>query len=197
MATRKFQRITSPKGTASYPRLNEPDTKFNPDGTYSVNLELDVSGQTTEFLEQITKIYEDAYGKECQARSSNKLKKASMPWTEQDGKVTVKAKLNAKGKAADGRTWDQRPALFDSKGNPIPQDSAKIGSGSTMRMSVEVAPYYTAMVGFGVSLRLRAVQIITLVQYSGGGFKGAGFETEEGYETNAEAADCSGNEVPF
>ena len=32
----KLPRYVTPKGAAQYPKLNQPDTKFNPDGDYKV-----------------------------------------------------------------------------------------------------------------------------------------------------------------
>jgi len=43
-------------------------------------------------------------------------------------------------------------------------------------------PYYTAMAGAGVSLRLRAVQVVKLVQGGSGDASGFGFdEIKDGY----------------
>ncbi len=42
----KKMKMTSPKGTAVWPWLNEPDTRWNEVGTYSVTLKMDA--QTAE-----------------------------------------------------------------------------------------------------------------------------------------------------
>ena len=81
-------------------------------------------------------------------------------------------------------------------------------------MSVELATWYVPALGFGYSLRLRAVQVIELVEYSGGGgadnaesfgfgeVKG-GFvgETEEDNEEESEESEeenqASSSAVPF
>ena len=41
MTKPKKPRYTTPAGIAQYPWLNKPDTKFNPDGEFKVNLEVD------------------------------------------------------------------------------------------------------------------------------------------------------------
>jgi len=51
-----------------------------------------------------------------------------------------------------------------------------------MKVSAELIPYYTAMAGAGVSLRLRAVQITKLVEGGSGNAKGYGFGEEDGYK---------------
>jgi hypothetical protein len=40
MRKKKLKKLTSPVGTAIYPHLSKPDTKFNEDGEYRVNLRL-------------------------------------------------------------------------------------------------------------------------------------------------------------
>ena len=80
------------------------------------------------------------------------------------------------------------PNVMDSKQKPI-GDEVRIGSGTTMRCGVEVRPWYVASQGVGVSLRLRVVQVIDLVEFGGGGASGFDFEDEEGFESVAAAMD--------
>jgi hypothetical protein len=76
--------------------------------------------------------------------------------------------------------------LFDAKGKPLSKD-IKIGGGSKMKVSYEILPYYTAIAGAGISLRLKAVQVIDLVEYSSGGSgESYGFGKEDGYEATEE-----------
>ena len=44
----------------------------------------------------------------------------------------------------------------------------QVWSGSEMKVSADMIPYYTAMAGAGVSLRLKAVQITKLVEGGAG-----------------------------
>ena len=113
-----------------------------------------------------------------------KIKEGDVPYSVNDdtGKVTVRFKLKAKVTPKQGDPFEQRPALFDAKGKPIGPD-AKIGGGSKVKVAYELVPYYTAIAGAGVSLRLKAVQVIDLVEFSGGASSEAyGFGEEEGYE---------------
>ena len=60
---------------------------------------------------------------------------------------------------------------------------ANVWSGSEMKVSAELIPYYTAMAGAGVSMRLRAVQITKLVEGGSSNAKGYGFDkVKDGYE---------------
>ena len=96
------------------------------------------------------------------------------------GSTVFKFKTKAQITTKDGKIIPNRVAIFDSKGTPM--TDCNVWSGSEMKVSAELVPYYTAMVGAGVSMRLRAVQITKLVEGGNGNAKGYGFGEEEGYE---------------
>lgn len=179
MAKQNIVRITSPAGIAVYPKLEKPDTKFDANGVFSVDL--DLSGADAQHLmSQLTKVVDAAYANECKERGKKSLKRADSPWKEvEGGKTRFKFKLKAKGGTGD-KQWDQKPAIFDAKGNPVTDLS--IGSGSVIKVAFEAAPYFTAMVGHGLSLRLKAVQVIELRQWvPGDNFDGFGFKATDGF----------------
>jgi hypothetical protein len=62
-----------------------------------------------------------------------------------------------------------------------------------MKVNGAIAPYYTSMVGAGVSLRLRAVQVIQYVEGTSGAGR-FGFDEEVGYVQTEEAKDASVSE---
>ena len=183
MSKVKNPRYTTPAGIAQYPYLTKPDTKFNPDGEYKISVEIPgaAAQDTVTFLDEqfaasVAKAKKDNPGK--------KIKEGDVPYSVNDdtGKVTVRFKLKAKVTPKQGDPFEQRPALFDAKGKPIGTD-AKIGGGSKVKVAYELVPYYTAIAGAGISLRLKAVQVIDLVEFSGGASSEAyGFGEEEGYE---------------
>lgn len=183
MSKVKNPRYTTPAGIAQYPYLTKPDTKFNPDGEYKISVEIPgaAAQDTVTFLDEqfaasVAKAKKDNPGK--------KIKEGDVPYSiaEDTGKVTVRFKLKAKVTPKQGDPFEQRPALFDAKGKPIGAE-AKIGGGSKVKVAYEMVPYYTAIAGAGISLRLKAVQVIDLVEFSGGASSEAyGFGQEEGYE---------------
>ena len=172
-------RITTPAGIAVYPKIEKPDTKFNADGVYSIDLDLS-GAEAQELIGKLTKVADDAYAAECKSKGKKQLKRSDMPWKEtEDGKTRFKFKLKAKGGTGE-KQWDQKPALFDAKGNPV--KDLNVGSGSTVKVAFDVVPYFTAMVGQGISLRLRAVQVIELRQYiAGDNFDAFGFKATDGF----------------
>lgn len=191
---KKYVRGTSPKGIAAWPRLTEPDCKFDPSGMYSVNLRLSAN-DAAAFMAQIDNAHKGQVAeviKELKGKGKPpKVKEADMPYKpvlDEDGNETGEVEFKFKLKAMAGskdKQWAQKPRLFDAKGKPLPAD-VKIGSGSTIKVGYELFPYYVPSVGCGVSLRVLAVQVIDLVEYSGGSFKDFGFNEEEGFEATAE-----------
>jgi hypothetical protein len=178
-------RITTPAGIAVYPKIEKPDTKFNTDGVYSIDL--DLSGdEAKDLIAKLTKVADEAYAAECKSKGKKQLKRSDMPWkATEDGKTRFKFKLKAKGGTGE-KQWDQKPAIFDAKGNPV--KDLNVGSGSTVKVAFDAVPYFTAMVGQGISLRLRAVQVIELRQYiAGDNFDAFGFKATDGFVKETEA----------
>jgi hypothetical protein len=181
-----YTKVVSGVGVSQYAWLTQPDTRFDEIGHYKTNLIL--SGQDADTLkaainEELTKSV--ALAKE-KAKGKN-IKTAPAPFEDElddDGQPTgstvFKFKTKAQITTKDGKIIPNRVAIFDSKGTPM--TDCNVWSGSEMKVSAELVPYYTAMVGAGVSMRLRAVQITKLVEGGNGNAKGYGFGEEEGYE---------------
>jgi hypothetical protein len=195
MSKQNTVRLTSPAGIAVYPKIEKPDTKFDANGVYSVDL--DLSGEEAATLvAKLQKIADADYANECKAKGKKALKRADMPWKQtDDGKTRFKFKLKAKGGTGE-KQWDQKPALFDAKGNPV--SNLNVGSGSTIKVAFDCAPYFTAMVGHGISLRLRAVQVLELREYiAGDNFDAFGFKATDGFVKEQPAAFDSDSENDF
>lgn len=183
---KRNERFTTEVGTFQWPHLNSPDTKFDKDGVFHVALRL-----TKEHAETLIKKMENVvteFVNEGRAKSK-KMSPLPVKDVEDDnghptGEVEIKFKLKAVGQNGTDR-WEQRPALFDAKGKPM---SEQVGGGSLGKVGCEIVPYSTAMAGTGVTLRLKAVQVIKLVEYSNGdGFDSWAFSEEEGFVTDGSA----------
>lgn len=180
----KFIKMLSPVGSAVWPKLSKPETKFNPEGVYETKLRLDAveGGKFAQALEQ----QHQEWIQKCSEERGKSVRPAPLPMSkvEEDGVETgeyeFKFKLNAVA-GKEGSKWEQRPALFDSKGTPIDPTTVDIGSGSKIAVSFEVAPYFVPALGAGLSLRMRAVQVIELVEFGGSTFDAFGFQQQEGY----------------
>ena len=163
-------------GKAIYPHLNKPDTRFQKEGVYKVTLEL-----TPDNSKSLIKNIDD--GLQLAKKDSKSNKTASLPYKtdEETGNLQFNFKCKASGQTKTGQTWEQKPKVFDSKGTPISKDILVWG-GTTMKVAYEIIPYSNNMLGSGVSLRLKAVQVHDLVSGGGASADSYGFKEEaDGY----------------
>ncbi len=170
--------FTTPKGIAQYPWLSKPDTKFSEEGDYKVNLILSAE-EAAPIVEQINAAFADNMQAEMKKQGKKELKAANPPYMEElgdDGQPTGNVIFKFKSKAA------YKPAIFDAKGKPM--IDSNIWGGSQILVNGTIGGYYTSLIGVGVALRLRAVQVIQYVEGSGDGATRFGFEETAGYEHN-------------
>jgi len=166
--------FTTAKGIAYYPYISAPDTKFDEQGHYKVNLCL-----SEEDAQPVIELIKQSVVEGIKALKKDKpnmeIKQAPLPFSkevDEDGDPTGNVIIKFKSKAA------YKPAVFDSKGNMM--TNSNIYGGSEIKVNGSCAFYHTAMLGAGVSLRLRAVQIIQYVEGASGATK-FGFEEVEGF----------------
>ena len=168
-------------GEAIYPHLNKPDVRFSEAGEYKVTLKV-AKSDATEMLKLYTKAIDDSLKLAEQNQKGKGIKNAPKPFTEEDNFVFFKFKMKATGvNQKTKEKFSQRPQLFDAKKNPIPL-STIIWGGSKMRVAFNLVPYYTPMLGAGITARLKAVQVISLVEGKDSNL----FSKEDGYETTPE-----------
>ena len=168
-------------GEAIYPHLNKPDVRFSEAGEYKVTLKV-AKSDATAMLKIYNSAIEDALKLAEQNHKGKGIKNAPKPFTEEDNFVFFKFKMKATGvNQKTKEKFSQRPQLFDAKKNPIPL-STIIWGGSKMRVAFNLVPYYTPMLGAGITARLKAVQVISLVEGKDSNL----FSKEDGYETTPE-----------
>lgn len=184
---KKAERITTPRGISIYPKLTRPDVKFKPEGEFTCRLALEAK-EAAALIARIKPLYEAGYTDELGKLKAKTIKKADKPWKDEvdeegnpTGKIVFNFKQRAKFKAKDGKEINIKIAVFDAKGQPLlPEVADKIGSGSVLKISFEVRPFCTPAIGYGITLSLKAAQVIELVEYGGGGNATSyGFEQEE------------------
>tara|TARA_R100000700_G_C3178157_1_gene153730 strand:- start:3944 stop:4501 length:558 start_codon:yes stop_codon:yes gene_type:complete len=151
MAKKKFQTHITPPGIAVYPWLNKPDTKFDPDGIFSVKL---------VFSKAATKKVSDVVKPLMNGGKNNPIKPEVDDQGEKTGNYVVNFKMKAHVKTKGGDEFDQKPVLVDSNGNRM---LAAIGGGSRLQVAYEAVPYDS--MGGGVSLRMKKVRVLDLVEY--------------------------------
>jgi hypothetical protein len=211
-----FTKVMTEPGVFVFPKLNSPDTKFKKDGEYGVKLRLSAekSEALIEFYEAELKKYWPLAKAELQERLDNaktgkqkaeakkaleEMKEADKPYKpayDDEGNETgeyefnfkTPAQFESKKKDKDGNPVivKLRPDIFDAKGVLL-KNPPDIWGGTTGCVAGELRPF-NMPIGIGLSLRLKAVQIIELRQ--GGGDRSAssyGFGKQEGYAADSEA----------
>ena len=166
---------------AVYPHLVKPDVRFNELGEYKVTLKV-AKQDASEMVKEIEKSIEDSLAKAEKENKGKSVKSAPKPYKEESDHVFFKFKMKASGvNKKTQEKFTQRPQLLDSKKNPI-SPSMSIWGGSIMKIAYQPVPYFTPMLGAGVSLRLKAVQVIKLVEGKSNNI----FKEEDGFEAKPE-----------
>jgi|TARA_R110002074_G_scaffold23281_3_gene70689 hypothetical protein len=147
------QMYVTPVGTAVYPWLNNPDTRFDADGVYQVTLQL--SKEDTKPINAVVKPLMDG-GK------NNPIKPELDDQGNATGNYLVKFKLKALVKPKKSEPFTQSPVLLDEDGNRL---DALIAGGSKMKIAYE--PFAYSAMGGGVSLRVKKVRMAKggLIEY--------------------------------
>ena len=183
------------KGNSLWTKVFEPDTRFVPEGEYSTQVvvsEKDAQ-QVCEQLESIAQAKFDEAVKE-NPKLKNVLSIRSPFEPEYDeagnetGNVVFKTKLKARIKSRAGETYSQSVSVVDAKKTPM-DGSQMIGNGSMIKVAVEPFPYLMQSTKqVGVTLRLKALQVINLVEY-GSPSTDSLFDEEDGFVSKAVAKD--------
>ena len=209
--------FNTPKGVAIYPSLQKPNDKFN---KFQCNLKVSDSETLKEFLGMIDEKCDTIY-KETTTALNEKLESAktgaekkrikeaignltiNKPYEENvddngdvvAGEWILKSSCPAEGKNRQGVVYQNKVAVFDASGKPFPKD-VDIWGGSEVILQVEPRMYHVAGIAkCGVSLRLRAAQIIELVSGGKGNADSYGFKEEEGYSAPAETKEVETSAV--
>lgn len=171
--------------------LTKPSTKFNKQGIFSTYILLDkkdgealVNKMKEVRTEQFKKYGKGTKVAELQCKPYEIVNEETGEATpDPKGRYILAAKANAyieKGKIG------YRPQIINAKKQPVKNIS--IGEGTIARLGVTLSGYSVAG-KTGVSVRLGMVQIIDLVEYTGGGFSTDMFDEEEGFDGVGEEFD--------
>lgn len=178
----------TPKVELHWAKVHEPDTKFNPDGDYSVEARVSQE-QGQKLCDWLTKVLQHAHAEEIKRNPKAKNYNINPPFQpvedengNETGEVKFKFKMKAIGRSRTGDTWEQKPKVFDAKLAPVPK-TVLIGNGSVGKVGFKVRPYaMPATRAVGLSMMLDSVQIIDLIEYQSGNNP---FEVEDGFTTPA------------
>lgn len=197
-----LEAFTSPVGMAVFPWISKSDTRFDADGVYKTSLAVpfeeaqgfiaalekarDAFIATLDVAQQqqytAAPVYVDEMSRpkfEPDATDEEKaaIKKTFLP--EPTGNVLFKFKLNSKvtPRDPDKEPFTQAPVVVGAADGVAITEP--VYNGSVIRVRGQIAPYTSAASKVaGLTLRMKAVQVIELVSGSGGG--NSGFWTDFG-----------------
>ena len=197
MAVKPFRKtIVTPVGTAIYPWLNTPDTRFG-EPTFKVNLRL-TGEDATKFIAQV-----DALKEEAKAHLGvADLIVPIVPALDDDkneipGAFDVKTKAKAFFKQADGSMVENNLTIVDAQKNPMDESAGTIWGGSKIKLALNVGAVATSIYQ-GLMLRINAVQVIELVTGGQGGANA--FDKEDGFTAEQKPAPVAaegGDDIDF
>ena len=151
MSDMKKKLVTTPIGDVKWFSVSKVD-KF---GNYTCELHLDESERSIKFIDFL-----ENFGK------------GKKPYEKTPEGYKVKLKAKSKGTKRDNTTYEiNPPAIYDDKGQRYSGEELallSVGNGSKIRAKIEVKEY-NFMGSDGVSIGLKSVQIVDLVEYAGGG----------------------------
>lgn len=163
--------------------LIEPSTKFNKEGVYTTYALLSKEeGETlTQKMKDIRQEQFQKYGKgtklaELQCKPYEIINEETGETTpDPEGRYILTAKANA---YIENGKPKYKPMIINAKKQSV--KNIKIGEGTIARLGVVLSGYSVAG-KTGVSVKLGMVQIIELVEYTGG-FSADAFDIEEGFD---------------
>ena len=168
---------------ARYPRINRPyrfddkEMKSLPCDALDEGAAYDISfvmskEQATDLHKVALQAWENAKAADTKRKWPEKPTNLPYKTDEQTGSIIGKAKLRA---AYNGEKT-RPPMQYDAKNNVLPADFL-LTTGSKINLALTIVPYNTGAVN-GISLRLRAVQVIELAEPIGGA---SPFQSTDGF----------------
>ncbi len=191
-----LEAFTSPAGVAIYPWLTKADTEHDAAGVFHTDISVAFE-DAQAFIAKLEKARDDftatlgiakqaaltskpVYAQEYtrpEKGATDEEKAAFAP--EVTGNVLFRFKLKNNVTTNAGETFTQTPIIVDAATGAKVEDS--VYGGSIIKVRGQIVPYTNAAAGIvGVTLRMKAVQVIDLV--TGGG--NSAFWTE-GFDEDA------------
>jgi len=183
------EQISIGPGKAVYPRLSQPDTKFDELGQYKADVSVPLA-EAESIMEILSKTFKAHTGKAPKKADNTMWYFETNEDGDETGNVVFKCRVKNKLRKRDGKLWDRKPKLFDAALKPV--DVNPFG-GSTYVVSSEVYAW-EAGAKKGISLQPIGVQIIELVSFSGPSASSMGFKAQEGYMDDPDEGDCADGE---
>ena len=195
MNSKNEQQHVSPVGTAKFPYLVKPATKFDERGMFKVDLIIRAQ-EAHEIAKKAKALAVSFQNEDVESNPSRKKWGLYLPLLEdvdQDGEETgqmvARFKQAATIRTRDGREIKKSILLFDSQGNRITNVNPYSGTKMSVAYTMSAYANPTAKT-YGVTFRLIAVQIIQLIEGGKGlSAESLGFQNQDGFVIEQQDAD--------
>lgn len=211
MADEKREKLPthqSPPGSAIFPYLNTPDTKWKTEGEFKTKLSFPTAEAKAikKIVDDQMKIAEEKakkFAKEQTAKTKKKVeaKAADLPIFEEvdeDGNETGNTVASFKSTASGvskktGKPWKRTIPLFDAVGNAMRK---LVYGGSKLIVAYSASPWVNPKAEYGVKLQIEAVQVLELVSEGGAQRSSSsfGFAKQDGYVAGEDQDDDAGSD---
>ena len=177
--------VTSPKGTAKWCKIKEPDYQYNDKGILSTQLICDPEDAAVKaFVAKLEELRDVAYEetKETLGVKGKAYKTREVYSYEEDSNGEETGNIVFKFNLKDVDDRDRGVTVVDSMRQVIKEaDLPLVGNGSSIRCVAYANPYSMPNTKeVGISLIWSKMQVIELVEYAGGSDD---FEDEDGFES--------------
>lgn len=202
----KSKKLTTPLVTLAWPYLGEPKQGGEYDGEFGVykcDIVLDPANEDhNKFIKELESLGEWAKGEVKRVEGKSKVTCREVPVTEQlnkdkkpTGMMKLSVRLSAGGRDKNGKEFSRSLLVVGADRRPLPKSEASsVSAGSTAYVGLEAKPYFVAGVG-GLSLKMKAVQVIDLVRY--GAVEASDFfDVQEGFSSSSIQDDAEESDVP-
>ena len=167
MAKEKLGKQYKLNGTAIWAHTDSPEKYDGKEIGYSIMVRLESDEKTEAFKNELEELFNEAEGS-LEKKANRKVPINLSVKEDKDYGECFKAKTKHEYKEKKtGELIKKTLPVFDRFGQPLAKGT-KIGNGSTVQVKVQADPYVMNGKNYGVTLRLLAVLVKDLKEYTGG-----------------------------
>lgn len=157
--------MVTPKGTAMWAHLDKPEEFNGSIVGYTITF-VPSKEDADKLISQLEEVLEEAKQNDERFKGRKWAAEPLMGYKEDaDGNIVFKFKQKVSYVDKMGQTHKLGVRIFDSIGNPIDPRKTIIGNGSIVRVAFVPVPFNVNKNINGLSMKLRAVQVLKLEEY--------------------------------
>ena len=192
----KITDVMTPVGESVFCKINGVVDEYMGNKKYTITMKLDEK-DAKALQKRLRKLWEDSQTHKSRVEEEKEVDRPKFPISKsKDYGWQLKASTKVEFTDKNGNTHENIVRLVDGNKNPLDEKTA-IWKGSKVALWLGAKPYETPTM-YGVSLKLKGIQVIELVSGGAGGAFGGGAANDVGsYEsTTTETFDTS-EDIPI